>query len=208
MAAMPAKSPSADFNNADLERALNMLVGMGKLYEIDYESTPPRARVQLGAELITDFLPLPEEIGHNFRRWRPCRVGTQALVACPSGDSRQGVIVALYNTTAIPQPETDPEVDVILFEDGTEIRKDGEQLLVDSTVTVNVNAPDINATAENQITLKAPTITLDGDVIVTGGNLTKEGGSVTHDGVVIDKTHIHLIIVPMAGAPVTPPMLP
>jgi phage baseplate assembly protein V len=193
MAAMPAKSPSTDFNAADLERALNMLVGMGKLYEIDYESTPPRARVQLGAELITDFLPLPEEIGHNFRRWRPCRVGTQALVACPSGDSRQGVIVALYNTTAIPQPETDPEVDLILFEDGTEVRKDGEQLLVDSAVPV---------------TIRAETITLDGDVIVRGGNLTKEGGSVTHDGVVIDKTHIHLIIVPMAGAPVTPPMLP
>lgn len=184
-----------------------MLLRMGTLYEIDHEIVPPRARVQSG-ELITDFLPLPEEIGNNFRRWRPCRVGTQALFAAPSGDSRQGVIVALYNTNGIPQPETDPAVDLILFEDGTEIRKDGEQLLVDSTVTVNVNAPDINATATNQITLKAPTITLDGDVIVTGGNLTKEGGSVTHDGVVIDKTHVHLIIVPIPGTPVTPPMLP
>lgn len=208
MQAMPAKSPANDFNTADLERALNMLLGMGKLYEIDYETTPPRARVQLGPELITGFLPLPEEIGNNFRRWRPCRVGTQALIACPSGDSRQGVIVHLFNTTGIPQPETDPGIDLILFEDGTKLQKDGEQLLVDSTVTVNVNAPDINATATNQITIKAPAITLDGDVTVTGGNLTKVGGSVTHDGVVIDKTHVHLIIVPIPGTPVTPPMLP
>ena len=193
MAAMPAKSPANDFNAADMERALNLLVGMGKLYEIDYETVPPRARVQLGAELITDFLPLPDEIGENFRRWRPCRVGTQVLVACPSGDSRQGVIVALYNTEAIPQPETDPAVDLILFEDGTEIRKDGEELRIDSVVPVYI---------------KAQEITLDGNVTVTGGNLVKEGGSVTHDGTAIDKTHVHLIIVPVPSTPVTPPMLP
>jgi phage baseplate assembly protein V len=207
MAAMPAKSPRSDFNDADNERALNMSVRMGTLYEIDYEIIPPRARVKSG-ELITDFLPLLEEIGHNYRRWRPCRVGTQCLFASPSGDSRQGVIVGLFNTEAIPQPETDPGIDLILFEDGTRIQKDGEQLLVDSTVTVNVNAPDINATATNQITIKAPSITLDGDVTVTGGNLTKVGGSVTHDGTAIDKTHVHLIIVPVPSTPVTPPMLP
>jgi phage baseplate assembly protein V len=195
------------FRKEDDSRALNMLLRMGTLYEIDYETTPPRARVESG-DLITDFLPLPEEIGHNFRRWRPCRVGTQVLFASPSGDTRQAVIVALYNTEPLPQPETDPSVDLILFDDGTEIRKDGEQLLIDSTVTVNVNAPEINATAEQQITLKAPQITLDGNVTVTGGDLVKEGGSVTHDGTLIDKTHIHLIIVPMAGMPVTPPTLP
>jgi phage baseplate assembly protein V len=180
------------FRKEDDSRALNMLLRMGTLYEVDYETTPPRARVESG-DLITDFLPLPEEIGRNFRRWRPCRVGTQALIASPSGDTRQGVIVALYNTTDLPQPETDPAVDLILFDDGTEVRKDGEQLLIDSAVPV---------------TIKAETITLDGDVICTGGDLTKVGGAVTHDGVVIDKTHIHLIIVPMAGAPVTPPTLP
>lgn len=191
MQAMPAKSPSTDFNAADIERALNMLVGMGTLYEIDYESTPPRARVQFGAELITGFLPLPEEIGHNFRRWRPCRVGTQVLFACPSGDSRQGVIVALFNTEPLPQPETDKATDLILFDDGTEVRKDGEQLLVDSAVPV---------------TIRAETITLDGTVICTGGDFLKQGGAMNHDGSDVGKTHIHLIIVPMAGAPVTPPM--
>lgn len=187
---MHAKTPRDEFNNADNERALNLLVRLGTLYEVDYAIVPPRARVQSG-ELITDFLPLPEEIGNNYRRWRPCRVGTQVVFACPSGDSRQGVIVALYNTQAIEQPDTDEATDLILFEDGTEIRKDGSQLLVDSAVPV---------------TIKASTITLEGDVICTGGNLTKEGGTVTHDGVSIDKTHIHEIIYPVAGAPVTPPV--
>lgn len=186
---MPAKSPRDEFNNADNERALNLLVRLGTLYEIDYAIVPPRARVQSGG-LITDFLPLPEEIGNNYRRWRPCRVGTQVVFACPSGDSRQGVIVALYNTQAIEQPDTDEATDLILFEDGTEIRKDGSQLLVDSAVP---------------ITIKASQITLDGNVTATGGDLVKEGGSVTHDGTLIDKTHVHLIIYPVAGAPVTPP---
>ena len=180
------------FRQSDDARALNLMVRLGTLYELDYEATPPRARIQSG-ELITDFVPLPEEIGRNFRRWRPCRAGTQVVFACPSGDTRQAIILALYNTLDIPQPETDPGTDLILFEDGTELRKDGTQLLIDSAVPV---------------TIRAPQITLDGDVLVTGGNLTKQGGSVTHDGVVIDKTHVHLIIVPVPGTPVTPPMLP
>lgn len=186
------KPPRAQFREADDARALNLMVRLGTIYAVDHDTIPPRAQVQSG-ELITGFLPLPEEIGHNFRRWRPCRVGTQVVFASPSGDTRQAVILAMYNTQAIPQPDTDEATDLVLFDDGTELRKDGTQLLIDSAVPV---------------TIRAQQITLDGDVLVTGGNLTKAGGSVTHDGVVIDKTHVHLIIVPVPGTPVTPPMLP
>lgn len=184
-------TPARDqFRAQDDARALQMLLRMGTVYEVDYEAIPPRARVQSG-DLITDFLPFPCAIGRNFRAWTPSRVGAQVLFASPSGDSRQGVIVQTYNTEGIPQPDTAEDTDLVLFEDGTELRKDGSQLLIDSAVP---------------ITIKASQITLDGNVTATGGDLVKEGGSVVHDGIMIDKTHVHLIIVPTPGMPVTPPV--
>ena len=192
MSNTPHSTPRQHFRKEDDARALQMLLRMGTVYEVDHESVPPTARIESG-ELITDFLPFPCDMGHNFRRWRAARVGAQVLFACPSGDTRQGVIVKFYNTTDHPQPETDPAVDLVEFDDGTILRKDGEELRIDSAVPVYI---------------KAEQITLDGNVLVTGGDLVKEGGSVTHDGVVIDKTHVHLIIVPVPGTPVTPPMLP
>lgn len=192
MSNTPHSTTRQHFRKEDDARALQMLLRMGTVYEVDCESVPPKARIESG-ELITDFLPFPCDMGHNFRRWRAARVGAQVLFACPSGDTRQGVIVKFYNTTDHPQPETDPAVDLVEFDDGTILRKDGEELRIDSAVPVYI---------------KAEQITLDGNVLVTGGDLVKAGGSVTHDGVLIDKTHVHLIIVPVPATPVTPPMLP
>ena len=197
-------TPLQHFRSQDDARALNMLLRMGTVYEVDFEAVPPRARIQSG-DLITDLLPFPCDIGANFRRWRPVRVGSQVLFACPSGDSRQGVIVKFYNTVDFPQPDTAEDVDLVAFDDGTILRKDGSILSVDSTVDVEVKAPNINAEAQMQITAKAPQITLDGEVTVTG-SLTINGSSVTHGGTDIGNTHIHLIIVPSSGAPVTPPV--
>lgn len=171
------------FRKEDDARALNMVLRMGTIYQVDFESVPPLARIESG-ELITDLVPFPNEIGNNFRRWRPLRVGSQVLFACPSGDSRQAVIVCTYNTVGLPQPDTDEATDLVLFDDGTELRKDGSQLLIDSAVP---------------ITIKAPKITLQGPVQI-------DGASVTHNASDIGDTHFHLIIVPSSGAPVTPPV--
>lgn len=187
---MSGKTPREQFRSADDARALNLMVRLGTIYAVDNVSIPPRAQIKSG-ELITDFIPLPEEIGANFRRWRPCRVGAQVVFACPSGDTRQAIVLAQFNTESIPQPETDETVDLILFDDGTQLRKDGTQLLIDSAVPV---------------TIKASQITLDGEVTVKGGNFHKVGGAMDHDGQDVGKTHIHLIIIPQSGYPVTPPM--
>ena len=187
---MSPDTPRQHFLNADDARALQALVFMGSIAEVDHSATPPRARVQLGS-ILTAPLPVPQEVGANFRRWRPVRVGSQVLLACPGGDTRQAVIVQIYNTEALPPPSTDDAVDLIEFDDGTILRKDGTALLIDSAVPA---------------TLKAPQITLDGEVFVQGGSLHKVGGSMDHDGQDVGKTHIHLIIAPVPGTPVTPPM--
>jgi phage baseplate assembly protein V len=205
MSTQQHKTPLDHFHAADDARALNLLLRLGTIYAVDHETTPPRAQVQSGG-LITGFLPLPEEIGENYRRWRPCRVGTQVLIASPSGDTRQGVIVALYNTESIPQPETDEGVDLILFNDGTEIRKDSEILSVKSKVPVFVSAPEITGEAEEQITLKAPQITLDGTVTCQGGDFHKSGGSMDHDGTNVGSTHVHLGGIPTSPLPTLVPM--
>ena len=141
----PAQTPDPrqHFRKEDDSRALNMVLRMGTIYEVDFESVPPLARIESG-ELITDLVPFPNEIGNNFRRWRPLRLGSQVLFACPSGDSRQAVIVCTYNTVDFPQPDFDPAVDLILFDDGTLIRKDPGQLLIDSTVPITILAPSVD----------------------------------------------------------------
>lgn len=194
MSNTPHSTPRQHFRKEDDARALQMLLRMGTVYEVDHESVPPKARIESG-ELITDFLPFPCDMGHNFRRWRAARVGAQVLFACPSGDTRQGVIVKFYNTTDHPQPETDPAVDLVEFDDGTILRKDGEELRIDSAVPVYIKA--------ELITLDTPLVHCTGDVQVDGTMTANEdaiGGGVSL------KTHVHLIIVPTPGAPVTPPV--
>jgi len=143
----PAVSALDQFRSADQARALQMVLRMGTVYEVDHTTRPPRARVESGG-LITNFLPFPQAIGANFRAWHPARVGTQVLLASPSGDTRQGVIVATYNTEAIEQPEEDDGTDLILFNDGTEIRKNGEALTIAATVPVVITAPVVTINGE------------------------------------------------------------
>jgi phage baseplate assembly protein V len=160
-------NPRQEFQAADAQRAMQMMLLAGEIMEVDNTRTPPSARVRSGG-IETDFIPLPDEIGANFRRWRPCRVGTQCLVACPSGDTAMGFIVALYHSESVPAPSTDAGTDLILFEDGTRIEKTGAVLNVNTPRPITVTtAATATVTAATSATVKAPKITLDGDTTVT-----------------------------------------
>ena len=142
----------ADFNQADLHRAFNAMLALGTLAEIKHDAQPPLARVRIG-DLHTDYLPLPADIGKNYRRWRPYRQQTQCLIAAPCGDLSQAIIVAVYHSADVPAPDTDPDADVLLYEDGTRIEHKPGALSITTPCTVSVNTDvDVEIHAQGAVT--------------------------------------------------------
>ena len=86
----------------------------------------------------------------------PLRTGTQVLLACPSGDPAQAVVVQILYTDALDAPSTDPAVDLIEFDDGSYIQHlagsgklhvhaSGDlHLTADGNIVINATRVDIN----------------------------------------------------------------
>ncbi len=81
-----------NFDTAELFRRFENLIRIGTIADVDYQGK--RLRVKSG-ELLTDWLPWPAEIGRNFKHWRPLRDNTQVVLACPSGDPAQALIISM-----------------------------------------------------------------------------------------------------------------
>jgi phage baseplate assembly protein V len=164
-------------NIADLNRRIESLIRLGTIAQVDHAAR--KLRVQTGG-LLTGWLPWPAEVGRNYRRWRPLRTGTQVILACPSGDPAQAVVVQILYTTALDAPSTDPDIDLIEFDDGTLIHYDSaaHRLSIDvhgdASVQVEGDATlmvggDLAATVEGVATLDATHIALNqGTGVVTG----------------------------------------
>ena len=70
---------------------------------------------------------------------------------------------------------------------------------------IDVHAPTVNMSGD-VCNIEFGQINLKGNVTASNGNFTKSGGQMDHDGTDVGKTHFHLIIQPVSGAPVTPPI--
>lgn len=128
---------------SDLTRRVENLIGLGTIAEVDH-SSPPRVKVTLSGR-VTDWLPYPAEIGAHFRRWRPLRPGTQVVVACPSGDPANAVIIAILYTTALPAPALEDDLDLVLWDDGTRVSYDSaaQRLEVKSPGTIVIDGKNV-----------------------------------------------------------------
>lgn len=151
-------------NAAELNRRLENLIRLGTIAQVDHAART--LRVQSGG-LLTNWLPWPADIGRNYRRWRPLRIGTQVVLACPSGDPAQAVIVQVLYTDALNAPSSTPSMDLIEFEDGTVIEYDSNthQLrasLGTSSITANQSAITIASNGS--------TLVLDGSGVAINGN--------------------------------------
>ncbi len=174
------------FNLSDLYRRFENLIRIGTIAEVDEQNL--LLRVQSG-ELLTDWLPWPAHIGHNFIHWRPLRVNTQVILCCPSGDPAQAVIVGMLYTDKHQPASFDPALDVIQFNDGTTIQYDSAQ----KTLTFS-SAGDIDLIAEQNINIQAGNtvqstatnhitegeVGIHGPVTQTGGDITSDGISTQH----------------------------
>lgn len=122
------------FQTADLFRRIENIISIGTLSQIDDEQN--LARVKIG-ELETNWLPLPAVIGNNFIASTPAKIGTQAVVLSPSGDLAQGVITNLLFSDAHLSPNTDKNMDIIKFNDGSKIEYNS------ATGTLDIIASDV-----------------------------------------------------------------
>ncbi|MCV6588936.1 MAG: phage baseplate assembly protein V [Marinobacterium sp.] len=114
-------------SNAELHRQLNNLLRLGTIAEVDHSRQ--LLRVKTG-ELLTDWLDWPAEMGRNYIRWRPLRIGTKVLLASPAGDPAQALIIGMLYTNALPTPSDDPALDLIQFDDGSFVKHNADSGLV------------------------------------------------------------------------------
>lgn len=130
-----------------------------------------RARVSFGGDTESAWLPFPSPRAGDIQIWAPPSVGEQVVVACPSGDTAQGLIVASLSSGASPPPSGDGGAFVVKIGDASiEITADG-------------------------LTLTAGGVSL----AVTAGGVSITGGQVDHNGTNIGDSHVHGGVVPGAS---------
>ena len=146
------------FRLAELERRLANMIRMGTIDQVDFARH--RVRVKCG-DILTDWIPAPADIGHNYRRWLPVRTGTQVVLASPAGELAQARIVSHLYTEALAAPSAEKQLDMIAFNDGTRIHYDSKAraLSIKVTGSVAVSAPHISIDGEA------------GDIMVNGISL-------------------------------------
>lgn len=128
-----------DRATSEFNRQLQNVVRLGTVAEVDHA----RALVRVDIDgRLTDWRPIPGEVGANFTRWRPLRVGTQVLVSAPSGDPANAVIVQTLYSETLPPPDYRGDVDLAKFDDGTSVWHDSttHELTISSAGDLSLRA--------------------------------------------------------------------
>lgn len=191
-------------NTADTNRRIENLLRLGTIAEVDFAAK--QIRVQSG-ELLTNWLPWPCEIGRNFTRWRPLRVGAQVILGCVSGEPEQAVILGMLYSSALDAPSTNEAIDLIQFDDSSYINHNSSDntthlhsigqlslssdapITITTTQPISVNGENVDITGSSEVTIKSQQITLSGSVSIAGA-VSQRGGDMTSGGISVQK-HTH-----------------
>ena len=151
----------------ELSRRIAGMLRVGVVEEIDYGGTRLRVRIGYGGpgDIETSWLPWPGSLGRNRVDWTPLKPGQQVLLASPSGDLAQAVVVALLHVDSDPPPSTAETLDVVQFRSGTGVVHDAET--GDVVVT---GARDVTLDVERDVIVRADrhiNVTVDGDATIT-----------------------------------------
>ncbi len=171
-----------DFTQTEHDRLLADLICLGRIEQVDHEAK----RLKVRSKTVTGWLPWPAEMGRNYRRWRPLAVGQQVILASPSGDLAQAVIVGMLYTQALDAPSADPDSDLIAFTNG-------------AVLSHNVVSGAMNITCQGNLTMDvAGTLTLNAAGHTITGPVTQTGGDITSDGISAQQ-HTHSGVKPGAA---------
>ena len=172
---MPADNP-ASLNPTELLRRLENAVRLGTIAQVRH-AAPARCRVKTG-ENTTDWLPWMTQRAGKDRTWWAPEVGEQVLVLSPGGNMGSGVVLPGIYSDSHPQPDDDPDVSCVKFEDGASMeynRATGELTIdVIRAIVLIVGATRLRLTPSGSV-LETPKLTVDsqestfkGEVIVQG----------------------------------------
>lgn len=143
----------------------------------------------------TDWIPwLTQRAGGDRTYWCP-EVGEQVLVAAPSGELGNGVVIGCIFQDAHPEPGDSPDIHRTVYKDGTVVEYDraAHQLKIDvssSSGSVLVICKTATVRAAESVTIDTPETTCTGSLTV-GESLAVNGPSLTHNGKNVGSTHTH-----------------
>lgn len=191
-------------NPAEIQRQLSNMLQIGTVELVDLPAR--KCRVQIG-NLLTGWLDMPADISANYIRWKPLRVGTQVLLACPAGEVSAGVIVAMLFSNSHNAPSDADDLDIIKFDDGTTLQYNStsKTLGIDCQGPINVSCTEATISSSGAINVDAANINLgaNGEPTVLGNQLARW---ITTTLTPWLTTHTHTSSSP--GNPTSPPIVP
>lgn len=110
---------------AEILRILQNIIAIGTVVDVDHAKA--HAKVSINDGKPGRWIPVPGPVGQNYRGTNHLRVGTQVLVASPSGDPANGVILQVFYSDGLPSVSTDGAIDTVQWEDGTTVSYDTDQ---------------------------------------------------------------------------------
>lgn len=186
----------------DLKRRVSNSVVIGTVMAVDHEKG--RYRVKVG-DLESDWVPMATPRAGKTSIYSSYEEGEQVIMASPSGDLSQGVIMAAIATGAT-QAADKGTIHRIKYPDGTTVDYDHEghgykmsvaaggsfELLIGGGASVRGDG--------NTITHKAANHVFEGDVKIKG-SFAAEGGGFTHNDVDVGSEHGHVSAPPGPPGP-------
>lgn len=168
---MSSEQP-ASLHPTELLRRLENTVRLGTIAAVRHEA-PARCRVKTGGN-TTDWLPWITGRAGKDRTWWAPEVGEQVLVFSPGGNLSAGVVMPGCYSDSHPQPDDDPEVSCIEFEDGVRIEYNRARhvLTISSPMLVELCAGQVLLDADVYITRK---LHIQGDAYIAGKGYAQGG---------------------------------
>ncbi|AXO13774.1 phage baseplate assembly protein V [Thalassospira indica] len=152
-------------NIAEILRILQNIIAIGTIVDVDHENA--RAKVSINDGKPGRWIPVPGSVGQNYRGTNHLRKGTQVLVASPSGDPANGVILQVFYSDGLPSVSSDGAVDMVQWNDGT-------------TVTYNTSNKRLELHSSGDLVVSADGaigIQCQGDLWLDGAHIhAQEGG--------------------------------
>ena len=151
---------------ADTERRVASLIRIGTVASVD--GATARVVFQEGTESAA--LPVAAPRAGGIHLWAPPTPGEQVVVACPGGDTSQGIIVGSVPSGSNAPPSSAPEFVVAL-----------------GASRLTITGSEITMTAGGTV------------LRLSSAGLSIEGAAVTHGGTEIGRTHRHGGVAPGGG---------
>jgi phage baseplate assembly protein V len=177
----------------DLKRRVSNSVLVGKISSVDHEKG--RYRVTAG-ELVSDWIPMTTPRAGRTSHYSSFEVGEQVILASPSGDMSQAVIIGAVSTGETQAGDAG-NLHRIKYPDGTVVEYDHEAKRYKMDVAsgggfqLNIGGGASIVASGEEITIKG-NIKLEGPVEIFGEKLEHNSKNVGDD-------HEHTGVVPGGG---------